>query len=610
MSGELLRFGPFELDPVREELRRSGSIVRIPRQPLRILLLLVRRAGEVVSRDDIHAAIWGDETFVDFEHGINTAIRQIRYALGDQVELPRYVRTLPRLGYSFIATVEHVAGPPATTSDSAPEEVSVTTPPPAPPPRTRRITARMTVIAAAAILAMTAVLALIAASRERQSSGRTIAVQPFRRLGPAIPGVDERSFAEELRATISTLPHAHVSLVVSDRADLVVDGTIRQSEDGLRVIVSLADAESRTQIWTETFDRRTARKDGMAVEVAHRVMQEIARRYLPPPRHEPRLMTPASQSAVALYKHARQQHANSQAYDWMRTKALYEETLREEPQLAEAWSGLGDVVGGRALYGPIGERASAAAQATEFARRAVALQPGNAEALSTLGVLAAQRDYDLAAAEDLLRRAVAADPGYVGAHANLATILTMRGNIEEALVEWELARQLDPVMNDLSAAEPFFYLYARRYDDARARFRDILAVTPEHGVALWGLMYTYIAQRNWSEAIALAKTLQQVKTAGNVPATEAGFLEIYSSLEEYVLERHGQGRANDYFMALYYSQLGRPDRAFEFLHRAIDTRVPQVSYIMVDPRIDNLRGDPRFDAVLARLKLGRPPANG
>src|SRR5688572_28260822 len=169
MSGELLRFGPFELDPAREELRRSGSIVRISRQPLRILLLLVHRAGEVVSRDEIHAAIWGNETYVDFEHGINTAIRQIRYALGDQAEAPRYVRTLPRLGYSFIASVEHLAGPPTTTDASAPEVVSIA-PPPASPPRTRRITPRVTAIAAAAILAMTAVLALIAASRERQSS--------------------------------------------------------------------------------------------------------------------------------------------------------------------------------------------------------------------------------------------------------------------------------------------------------------------------------------------------------------------------------------------------------------------------------------------------------
>src|ERR1041384_6574653 len=105
----LLRFGPFELDPVGEELRRSGTRIRLARQPLHILLLLIRRAGEVVSREEIHAAVWGDETYVDFEHGINSAIRQIRSALGDNAEQPRYVRTLPRRGYSFIAAVEQVA---------------------------------------------------------------------------------------------------------------------------------------------------------------------------------------------------------------------------------------------------------------------------------------------------------------------------------------------------------------------------------------------------------------------------------------------------------------------------------------------------------------------
>ena len=94
----MLRFGPFELDPASEEVRRSGLVLRLPPQPFRILLLLARRAGQVVTRDDIHAAIWGDGTYVDFEHGINSAIRQIRFVLGDHAEAPRYVRTLPRRG--------------------------------------------------------------------------------------------------------------------------------------------------------------------------------------------------------------------------------------------------------------------------------------------------------------------------------------------------------------------------------------------------------------------------------------------------------------------------------------------------------------------------------
>lgn len=610
-SRQLLRFGPFELDPVNEELRRSGLIVRLPRQPLRILLLLVRRTGQVVSRDEIHAAIWGNETYVDFEHGINSAIRQIRFALGDHAESPRYVRTLPRRGYSFIGRVEHVARNHAAPLESVPEAAIPLPLPPPPPQRTRA--ARIVAIAAATILATVVMVALIAQSRrpavETRSSGSAVAVQPFRRLGPAIPGVDERSFTEELRARIGTLPHAHVSLIeptASTRADVVIDGTVRQAEDGIRVIVSATDAASQTQIWSETFHRPARRKEGMAVEVAHRVMCEIGRRFLPPPRREPLLRTGASQSAVALYKRARMLHSRSQAYDWMRTKELYEAAVREEPRFAEAWSGLGDVWVGQMLSGPKGERVHAAKRAADCARRAVALLPGNAEAHSTLGLIAAQHDYDLAAAEDALRRATAADPGYVDARANLAMVLTMRGQADESLREFAVAQQLDPVTLDLSPIEPLLYLHARRYEDARARYREILAVSPESGPAIWGLMYTYIAQKNWSEALALLAMLRG-EPLKDVPATESGFLKEYRGLDGFMDHGRKQGRFNDYFLALYHAQLGDRDRAYELLDRAIEAHIPGVSYIMVDPRIDNLRGERRFNEVLARLKLGQPP---
>ena len=110
----LIRFGPFTLDAEREELQQAGLAVRLPRQPFRILLLLAGRAGEIVTRDEIRAAIWDDGTHVDFEHGINAAIRQIRFVLDDRAGTPRYIRTFPRRGYSFIAPVERVAPLPFT----------------------------------------------------------------------------------------------------------------------------------------------------------------------------------------------------------------------------------------------------------------------------------------------------------------------------------------------------------------------------------------------------------------------------------------------------------------------------------------------------------------
>jgi DNA-binding winged helix-turn-helix (wHTH) protein/TolB-like protein/Flp pilus assembly protein TadD len=597
MPEELLHFGPFELDPEREELRRSGLVLRLPRQPFRILLLLVRRAGEVVSRDEIHAAIWGNETHVDFEHGINSAIRQIRFALGDHAGTPRYVRTLPRRGYSFIASVAQSARP----GESAPEPEVI------PVPRRRRVAA----IAATIVIAIAAMAALIAESRwstgTKRSSGREVAVLPFRRLGPAIAGVDERSFAEELRATIGRLPRAHVA-VIDDaaRADLVLDGTIRQSDDGVRVIVSLVDASSKTRIWSDTFQRPAEKKEGMAVEVAHEVMHEIARRFLPPARHEPPLRTNAPPGAVALYNRARMLHARSQAYDWMRTNELYEAAIRKEPRFAEAWSGLSDVLMNHALRGPAAESAAAATRAMDCARRAIALQPENAEAHSTLGVIAAQRDYDLAAAEDSMRRATSADPGYVDAHANLALVLAMRGQFDEALREYVVARQLDPILFDLHPMEGLLHLQARRYEDARARYREILAVKPDLTHARWGLLSIHILQKNWPEALAVARSLPQFPPVENVPATEAGFLKVYRGYGAYMQSAHGRA-FNDYSLALYHGQLGDRDRAFQRLHRAIDVREPTLSYIMVDPRIDTLRTDPRFNAVLARMELGRPP---
>lgn len=558
----MLRFGPFELDPGREELRRGTLVLRLPNQPLRILLMLVRRAGEVVSREEIQAEIWGAETYVDFEHGINSAIRHIRHVLGDHAETPRYVRTLPRRGYSFIATVERIEHEPvADPVERIPEPAPVASP----PPRGRRAVPAAAWTATAIAITLTLVVTLVAAARRyagKQSSARSIAVQPFRLHGAPIAGVDERSFAEEVRVTLARLPRRHVALVEDPaRADVVIDGTIRQTEDGVRAIVSLTDRRSKTRLWSETLLRPAIRKEGLAVDAAHRVMREVARRFLPPPRTQPRLETQVKPSALASYQRARLLHTRAQAYDWMRTRELYEAAIREEPQFAEAWSGLSDLWAEQALRGLAGGRPHAAARAAECARRAIVIQPRNPEAHSTLGLIAAQRDYDLAAAEDALRRAAAADPEYIDARVNLAMVLSMRGQADEALREFTAAQQLDPVELDLTPFEPLLYLHARRYEDARARYREIIAVQPDAPAAKWGLLQTNVAQKNWSEALATAIALRQKPDELGVSPNEAGFLKLYRGFEGALLAN--RGRFNDYFLAIYYAQIGERDRAFE-----------------------------------------------
>ncbi len=586
MEGELLRFGPFELDPERMDLRRSGLALRLPPQPLRILLMLATRAGEVVSREEIHRDIWGEAHHVDFEHGISTAIRRIRFALGDNAEAPRYVRTLPRVGYSFIAPVERVARPGPIDEAAAPA------------PRRTRFPLRWP---AALIVAVT-LLIPFAAPLGGSGGGRTVAVQPFRWIGPARTGLDAGSFAEELRARIGTLPTRRIRLLDRDsRADVVVEGTVRGHEGYVRVIVSIVDAASQTRVWSETIDRPVDRTEAVPIEVAHRVTQELARRFLPPPRHEPVVTTNVSQQALASYQLGREARLRGQ---WPRSKTLYETALREEPRFAEAWSGLSEAWVDQALSGPVAGRTQAAIEARKYAARALELQPRNAEAISTYGLLAAQRDYDLAAAEDFFRRATVADPDYVDAHGSLASVLAMLGQVEPSLRELEVARQLDPASFALQLKEPLFHLFARRFDDARARYRDILLVRPNNPPAMWGTLFTSIAQKRWSEAGAAVRMIRRASPE-RAPATAAEFLEIYRELAPQVEENRRRGTMEDYVAALYYAQSEDRDRAFALLSSAVDSRLPLVSYMRVDPRLDPLRGDARFRELLFRARLVR-----
>ena len=614
---EIFRFGPFELDAEREELRRGGLTLRLFPQPMRLLLMLVRRAGAMVTRDEIEREIWGSDTYVDFEQGINSAIRQIRTQLGDNADAPRYIRTVPRRGYVFVAAVERVSienEMATTTGSSVPRPLgpSVTT---EPPPRNRATAQprnRRRIIAAGALLAAIAIVAAIVWYQKQPADAREpreIAVVPFRVIGEVPQGVQPRAFAQELRATIGMLSQRSIVLLdenSASRANVRIEGTVQQEHDGVRVIVSGIDAATGTQIWSETYDRPKGKAEGMPIEIAHLVAREVARRFLPPPRHEPVLRTRVSPKAADVYRRGRIERMRSfpdQTSD--HGEKLFQEALREEPRFSEAWSALADLWTERAMTGPAAGRAEAVRRAREYAGRALALQPGNVEAQSTMGILAFQQDYDLATAEEIFRRVVAADPEYFDGMFNLAQTLTARGEFDAAFAEYSNARELDPMMLDLHPVEGTLFLRARRYEDALARFREILAVRPQSGAAKWGSLTVYIAQRRWDEAIRMIRDIggEYQSLPPKSPATFEDFRAEYRRIEPLVLRSYQHERFDDYFVAVYYAQLGEKDRAFEALNRALAVRAPAICYLLVDPRIDPLRADARFEAFVKQTRL-------
>lgn len=603
----LLRFGPFELDPDRDELRRSGLDLRLHGQPLQILRLLLDKAGQVVTREEIQAAVWGDETHVGFEQGINTAIRQIRAVLVDNAEAPRYVRTVPRRGYVFIAPVERVERPDEVKPQPAPVAAVVAESAPRPKRRARRSAATAAISAAmAVILAASSFLVVLAARRYRHRAAQTIAVSPFRTIGTKSTGIDERAFSEELQVAIGLLPERHVRLIAEPdgRADIVIEGTVQRTPEGLRVIASAIDTDTDLQVWSETYERPTEWTDGIAIETAHRVALAMAQRYLPPPKREPDLVTRVNPKALAPYRRARAERDQDPAA----AEAFFQQALAVEPRFPEALSGLADIAGERMLAGPPPVRTAAARRATDYARQAIELQPCNPEAWSMRGLIALQYDYDLAAAEDAFRRAIACDSEYAVAHFNLAAALASRGKFNDALHEYEIARQLDPASFGVHPMEARIHLYARRYDDALARYRESLAVSRGAPPLLIGRISAYVAQHRWRDAITASHLLaaQRGLPQPDAPATEDGFQQVYRNLEPFIREACRNGTFNDYVAAAYYAELGDRERALEWLQLSIDNHAPSVSYALVDPRLDSLRTDPRFHQLLRQTKLGVP----
>jgi TolB-like protein len=246
----LLRFGVFELDAESGELRKDGALVRLPPQPLRLLTLLARHAGEVVARGEIRGQLWGAGTFVDYEQGVNHCIRQIRGALGDEAAQPRYIQTLPRRGYRFL--------PPVTGTGVLVEPRSEE---PEAPRADRRVVA---------------VLPFDDLSTERHddhlSEGLTDEViTQLGRLHPRRLGVVSRTSVRSYRHTTKT------ALAVGEElgAAYLVEGSVRRCRDRLRTCVQLVDTRRQTHVWSETYEWPTGDVLAMQSEVAEAIAREV-----------------------------------------------------------------------------------------------------------------------------------------------------------------------------------------------------------------------------------------------------------------------------------------------------------------------------------------------
>jgi len=625
----LIRFGVFELDAVNGELRKAGNSLKMHPQPLRVLLLLAEHAGQTVTREEIQQFLWGDNTFVDFERGINFCINQIRTALGDDAEMPRYVETLPRRGYRFIApvmtdtavgaspVVESIARQPTDQglhATAAPLRAGATT-------RKRRSLLGVLGL----VVAIAAVIGWQRYTQHTIPRIHSLGVLPFENLS-GDPAQDY--FADGMtEALITELGKISAVRVISRQSmmqykgtkksaqqiaqelnvEAIVEGSVLRVGDRVRTTAQLIAVRPERHLWANSYDRELRDVLALDNEMARAVAKEI--KVTLTPEDEARLgrartVNPAAHEAY-LQGHYLLDRRTKAGVD----KALgyFQQAIELDPTYASAYAGLAEVFLVQGLYDPT-HQMELLAKSQAASLKALELD----DRLSTAHyTLAAQRlrVWNWSGAEVEYRRAIELNPGDATAHAWYSDLLITMGRMTEAEVEMQRAQELDPLSLEVYGAVIGYLYYARRYDELISHCREWAERDPN---LEWNYHHclggAYVQMGRHQEAITELRIALKSSTLHDHTATElANALAVAGKREEALkmLDQVGNAPWRTFGAALVHTGLGERDEAFRSLQRAIEIRAPWpfVSLLKQDPRFDSLREDPRFQDLLSRMNF-------
>lgn len=505
------RFGVFETECAAASLRREGSLVRLRGKPFDILQFLLARPGELVTRDELRRHLWAADTFVDFDHGLNAAMNRLRDALGDSAENPRFIQTLPRRGYRFIAPVEVVRGPAAVESVFLPAAASSASPPSGSSFPARRWLRPMLLAPIAVILLAGVWASGLPLWPAAAHSGRSmIAVLPFQNLSGS-PDQDYFSdgFTEEIiaqlgglnpdqlgviaRSTVARYRDGRQSIGEIGRAldvQYVLEGSIRRAGEQVRVTAQLIDVTSQTQLWAESYDHDVHDVLLTQRDVAMRVADSLTMSVLRVNAVH-RMTSPAAYDATLRGRSLRQL-ATEASLD--RAREYFEQAIALDPAYAPAHAGLADVF--HLIGGPgweLERPRDVLPRALAAAGRAIDLDPRLPDGYAVRGMCRLWLDGDRRGAEDDIRHAIALNASYALAHQYLSTVLVVTGRADEAVASARRAMELDPLSPASGTTLGYRLYYAGDFAGALREFDRALEGAPDFASAWIGKAQTYRA---------------------------------------------------------------------------------------------------------------------
>jgi TolB-like protein/DNA-binding winged helix-turn-helix (wHTH) protein/cytochrome c-type biogenesis protein CcmH/NrfG len=628
-SGPVIRFGVFELDLRNRELRKKGARVKLQQQPFDLLQILLERRPDVVTREEIRERLWPVGVHVDFDRSLNKAVVKLREALGDDAESPRFVETLPRHGYRFIAPVATDQGPPELAEEPTPAGTS--SPPVFPPVavRDRRFPVAIAVLGVVLGSAWLLGRPLWRAPGGIGRSGiHSLAVLPLQNLsGDPSQNYFADGITDELTTDLarigslrvisrtSTMRYADhpkpMSQIVKDlNVDAVIEGSVVRAGNRVRITAQLIDARHDAHLWAQSYERDLGEILELQASVALDIAGQVRANLSIEERGVFQSHRAIKPEAYEAYLRGRNE-IGKQTQDSLRNSVPYfQRAIDLDPLYAGAYAGLADsftLLANYAVLPPneVFPRAEAAA------RKAIELEPSLGEAHASLAFVRHHFDWDWSGAEAEYKRALQLSPGLPQAHLRYAEYLSNAGRHEEALREINRARDLDPLSLTAAGNVGRVLFYARRYDDTIREMRSMLVLNPDRIYARIYLAMAYLQKHMYAEAIAEFERVDAIRGEPGVGLGEAYALAGRAKEAEHVLREleapSSSGTLDWVFIAGVYAALGDKDQAFAWLEKAYDNRDFFMTYLGVDPWLDPLRSDPRFGRLMAsaRIPAGR-----
>ncbi|PYU38011.1 MAG: hypothetical protein DMG54_31690 [Acidobacteria bacterium] len=626
------RFAAFEINLHSGELRKSGMRLRLSGQPFQVLAVLVERPGELVTREELRSKLWLADTFVDFDHGLNNAVARIREVLDDSSDAPRYVETIPRRGYRFIAPLTDsrpTAVPASAKLGPASEITRRQASAPSVLPTEKRLIRRRVLLGGVAVLALfTIILALYrssAAKRTTHPAINSLAVLPLKNLSgdpgqeyladgmtEALIGYLSRIHDLRVISRTSAMHFKDSSLAVPEiartlRVDAIVEGSVIREGSRIRVHAQLIRAATDEHFWSETYDRELREVLALQSDVAQSIARKVEVTVTGKEHERLTAARPVSPEVYESYLKGRFAKGNNRA-EIEESIAYFEEAIRKDRTFAPAYVGLADAYDslGLVFIGvPPGE---VRPKVIGAARKALELDPELAEAHVRLADVY-QKTWRWSDAEAEYKRALELKPNDPSAHLGFASWLLCRGRTEEALRWAQRARELDP-LGAIGSGTGGILFYARRYDEAMHELRSALAVRPDDAMALWYLGFVLTAKGQPEEAIPVLE--RAVSISDRSPGVIGVLVRAYAHAGRRpdalrLLAELKRRRQAGYIPAAAfvngYLGLGENDEAFAWLERAYQEQSNILQFLKVHPYFDPLRDDSRFKDLLRHVGL-------